>query len=136
MAFEQGLYQLLTEDPYVGAIVGKNVFCSQLPKGAAFPAIVFHTIATMPISDLDMTAGLEPRRVQVDCISAVDQFGARALARAVKNLLVDYQGTLPDGTVVSATILNDDPDLPYEVGALGYAFGVGVDIEMWVSETA
>lgn len=137
MAFEQGLYQFFTDDSSpVGAVVGDSVWFSQLPKGAAFPALLIHTVANPALVDLDSTASLQQRRIQIDCISAVDQLGARSLARAVMNMLTDYAGTLDDGTVVSAAILNDNIDLPYEVGAHGYAFRVALDFTLMLVEAS
>jgi hypothetical protein len=137
MPFEQGLYQLLTDpSSAVGALVGTSVWFSQLPKGASFPALVIHTVANPPIVDLDSTASLQQRRIQVDCISSIDQLDARSLARAVMAALRDFSGTLDDGTVVSTAILNNDIDLPYEVGAHGYAFRVALDFTLMFVEAS
>lgn len=135
MAFEQGLYQFFTADvTAIANLVGESVWFSQIPKGATFPALVIHTVANPPIVDLDSTASLQERRIQIDCISSVDQMGARALARAVMAALTDFAGTLDDGTQVSTTVRNNDVDLPYEVGAHGYAFRVALDFTILLVE--
>lgn len=132
--FESGLYQLIQNDPTLEPLVGQSVWFSQLPKGATFPAIVIHTISDVPDITLMETINLRPRRMQIDCISSVDQLDARTFSKAVKKVLQDFAGTLSDGTGVQTTILNNDMDIPYEVGARGYAYRVVLDLTFWVVE--
>lgn len=133
--FDKGLYPLLVASSSLASVgVGTNIYFSQLPKGAGFPALILHKVSTVPIITLGGTADLVAQRWQVDCISSVDQMNARAVAQAVKKLLTDFAGTLTDGTIVQTTTLENEIDMAFEVGALGYAFRVAVDFIFEVKE--
>jgi hypothetical protein len=134
--FESGLYELLTTSPGVSGLVGTSIHFTVIPKGSSYPAIVIHTLNTNFEVDLISTAGLEERRLQINYISSKDQFDAREGERAVEAVLKDYTGTLPDGTFVSASIINNVFDLPYEVGGTGFAKGSALDISFWVTESS
>jgi hypothetical protein len=134
--FEKGLYALLVNDANVGPAMGQQVYFSQLPKQAQFPAVVFHTIGNPADVTLDGTSNLQFRRLQADIVSGVDQLDARRLAKLVMGLLVDYSGTLADGTVIQSVVKNGDHDLPYDVGAKGYAFRVVLDLTFQIVEAA
>ena len=132
--FEKGLYELIQNDQTVEPLVGQSIWFTQLPKGATFPAIVVHTISDVNIITIDSSVNLKPRRMQFDCISSVSQLNARSFSNAVKNLLQDFSGKLVDGTMVQTCILNNDFDMPYEVGAFGYAYRVVLDMTFWLVE--
>ena len=132
--FEKGLYALLANDATLSPVVGESIYFAQLPKGSPFPALVLATISNVPIVTLSDTADLQTRRVQIDCISSIDQIDARTLSNLVSELLEDYTGVLPDGTMVSTVIQENDLDMPFEVGALGYAYRVALDFTFWITE--
>jgi Protein of unknown function (DUF3168) len=134
MSWEKGLFEFLHTNVDIYGIVGNDIYFSTIPKGASFPAIVIDTVTTQRETMLEATAPQQDRRVRFRCVSAVDQYGARALAKALVGVLVDYTGTLPDGTVVNAAIFNLDADLPYEIGAKGFAFAVLLDLSFFITE--
>jgi len=132
---EIGLYEYLQGVTAVTNLVGTDVYFVRVPKGGSFPALVIHTIDSPPLAyTSDGTSNLEDRRIQIDCISSVDQLDARSIAKVVKAALLDYTGTLPDGTVVHCTEYNGSSDLPYELGAKSYAFGTMLDFSLVIDE--
>lgn len=134
MAFEQGLYQLITQDSgCIAAGIAGNVRWSYLPNGAQSPAVVIHTISTVPVITLESTLPLNEKRVQFD-VYASSYYGTKAGVRALKALLQDFSGTLPDGTVVQSVLVGNDYDAPFEIGAGGFLDRACFDCTFWFDE--
>jgi hypothetical protein len=114
MSFESGLYTLLTSDATIGPIVGTRVYPILMGEGSALPAIVYTLTSGDCLSTLDGPAGLFQGHLEISCHAggpaAQGFIDACALAKAVKELLDCYQGTLTDGTVVQGMFCIDVRD--------------------------
>lgn len=132
MAIENGLYGLLTSTDTVTANLGDrtSVFFNFVPRGAKIPCVVIHAVTSVPIVTLDATADLAPKRFQFDCYAA-DYFKSHQLSKSVFDLLKDFSGVLGDGTVVQACVVNNDFDMPFELGAKDITFRAILDITIW-----
>ena len=118
---EKGLYELLTQDTGVSALVGSKVFHILAPKGTAIPFVVISRVATEDCYDMAGTAGLRSALFQFDCYGS-DFYTSRSISLAVRQLLENYRGTLGDGSKVSAVITEKDWDMPYEEGGKGFVY--------------
>lgn len=131
---ETGLYQLLIGDATVNGLVNGAVYFTVLPEGSPFPAVVMLTASSSPLVALDGTANLQERRFQFDCYAKDDFLGARALSNAVKGLLEDYAGTLPNGDIVEACVLNLEIDAAFDTGGSSYTSRAILDISILFKE--
>jgi hypothetical protein len=108
---EKGLRDLLCADATVGPMVGnQRVRPMMLPEGSDLPAIVYLLIATSPLTSMDGVNALQMKRIQLDCYGK-NGAAAKALAKAVHNLLDGYRGFLSEGTEVQSCLPNQDIDL-------------------------
>ena len=136
MSFDKGLIELLKGEPTVQAVATSGPYWSIIPKPVAvrMPCVVIHQITGVATVTLDSTVPLTERRLQFNC-EAADPFAAHALAEAIKEFRKDYKGTLPDGTVVQACVLNATPfDMPYEIGGNNIVFRTVMDLTMWTED--
>ena len=123
-----GLYAKLINEPTVAALLSTPpsaaVHYSLAPKDGAGqrPYVVIHVLNAPPAeATLDGSSDLVEGELQFDCY-ADDQISARKLSRAVRDVLKNYQDSLPDNTVISSCEVTMDLDDPYEVGGGGYLF--------------
>jgi hypothetical protein len=116
----------------VSTLLGSStaVYFNFVPRQATVPLVVIHRVSSVPIVTLDATAELLPTRFQFDSYAA-DSLKSRQLAAAVYNLLKDYAGVLPDGTVVQGCVANNGFDMPFEQGAKDVIFRAVLDITIW-----
>ena len=140
MIEEDGLYQFLSSDATVNAMVAGRIYGVMLPAlDYKLPAIVHLMVASEAIESLDGDSPTETRRFQFDCYGRTRK-ESRVLSHAVRSLLVpksDGSGTtttvtydLPDGTHIQAARLHIDQDLPFETGEGGFLFRALLDIEL------
>lgn len=96
----EGLYNLITKDPTVGALLAKNaVYPALMPEAAPLPAIVYQEVHGDGTMSQDGPDPLQYSRMQFDCYGA--KYGdAKQLARALRQLLEGTTGLLSDGTVL------------------------------------
>ncbi len=134
-----GLRAAMLQTSAVTAIIGTpqsrpdgkaGVWCVQMPEEADLPGIVLSTISGEGNPSLDGADPLHYARVQISCF-AMTFAQAKALARAVRNALEGWAGTLPDGTQVGDAILVSEPD-GFEEGP--FSFHCPVDFEFQYSE--
>lgn len=118
-------------NPVPGASPGSGVYWALMPEKAPLPAIVLTQIAGAGLPTLNGPDPLHTARIQASCY-ATTYAQAKNLARAVRNLLEVYTGTLPDGTSVGNVILNLEADSFEEAPFL---FHCPVDLEFWYSES-
>jgi hypothetical protein len=69
--------------------------------------------------------------VQVDAYAS-NYYDARATSRAVRLLLENYSGTLPDAdaTSVIACVVEKDWDMPYEEGQKGFVYRALLEVRI------
>lgn len=134
-----GLRSLLMQATAVTTIIGtpatrtdrrSGVSWVQMVEGADLPALVLSTISGEGTPSLDGADPLHTARIQISCYAGT-YAGAKALARAVRNLLEGFAGSLPEGTNVGNVILNAEMDA-FEDGP--FSFHCPLDFEFWYSE--
>lgn len=128
MAIYQGLFQQLVASASVQAAFGtsissKNaVFFGAASKDPPARFIVINRVDAPPAGQtMDGASDLIDAELQFDAY-AENQIAAHTLARAVRDLLKGYNGSLPEGTTIVFTEITADRDAGYEVGAEGYVF--------------
>lgn len=141
---QNGLFEILATTPSVNKLVapspnaasGTGVYFSLAAKGALRPFIVMTIVASAPADKtLDGSTQLIRCRLQFDAY-ADDQLTARAVIKAVRELLQDFNGPLPDGTILTMIDVNDDWDGPYEVGGKGYIYRSILDLNGFYQESS
>ena len=141
MAIFNGLFQQLAAAPTVQTALGAAAAKTAIFFGAASkepPArfIVINRIDAPPAGQtLDGPSDLIDAELQFDAY-AENQLAAHALARAVRDLLKGYGGSLPDGTTIQFTEITGDRDAGYEVGAEGYVFRALLRMRAMYTEAA
>lgn len=129
MSVDTGLLQLVKQDSAVNALVSGHVFQILAPKGnqgpAALPYIIQTCIATHDDYSMSGVVGLREGLFQYDCYDTTHN-EARAIAKALRDLLKNYKGTLPDSdsTQVTAVFVDKDWDMPFEEGGKSFVHRV------------
>ncbi len=80
------LYEELTRNAGVAALVGTRIYPRMIPQDAALPAIAYMLISNSPDYTQSGHSGLWPSRYQIICTAATHD-GAHALAEAVRQAL-------------------------------------------------
>jgi len=134
-----GLRALLMQTPAVTAIIGtlasrtdkkSGIFWVQIPEEAILPAIALSQIAGAGIPTMDGPDPLHSARIQVSCYGMT--YGdAKQLARAVRDTLEGFAGTLTGGTMVGQTILASEMDAFEDAP---FSFHCPIDFEFWYSD--
>lgn len=121
--FVKGLYMLLAADPGVSAIVGNRIYYILQPKGTIVPSLVLSCVSTSDLYSYTGITGLREGAWQIDCYAS-DYYSASGLQLAVKSVLENYVGDLPDtdATPVAATFIDKCWDMPYEEGGKGFIY--------------
>ncbi len=132
-SIESGLYSLLVNSASVNSLVNGSVWFGLMQEQATLPSIVISAIAGGPIVTLESTLATADRRFQFDCY-ANDYLTGRKVAKAVRQLLQDFSGTLYDGTLVKACVVNLDMDMPYETGGTGLVYRAVLDLSIFYDE--
>ena len=137
---ETGLFQLLTQSPTLQTAVGVDangvtrVYNILAPQGAIVPFLVLSRISTGDHYSMAGTTGIRDGLFQITCY-ATSYKSSRNISKDVRQILQNYTGTLPDGTVVIATFVEKDFDLPYEVGAKNWVYPSVLHIRFWYQST-
>lgn len=121
--FVKGLYMLLSNDPGISSFVNGRVYWILQPKGTSVPSVVLTVVSNKDLYAMSGNAGLQEALVQIDCYGAA-YYDAAGTALAVRGLLEDYVGNLPDtdATAVIATFIEKTWDMPYEEGGKGFIY--------------
>jgi hypothetical protein len=137
-----GLFEILTTTPGVASILapspnspaGTGVYFSLAAKGTLRPYLVITVVSSAPADKtFEGSTALVAARFQFDSY-ADDQLTARALIKAVRELLEDFAGPLPEGTMLTMINVNDDLDGPYEQGGKGYLYRCILDMSGFYQE--
>jgi hypothetical protein len=134
--FEKGLYELITQNAGVSALVSNRIYFILQPKGTSVPSIVLSIIATGDTYSFKGASGLRAALIQVDAYAS-NYYDARATSRAVRLLLENYAGNLPDAdaTSVLGCVVEKDWDMPYEEGQKGFVYRALLEVRMFYSDT-
>lgn len=111
---DEALWTLLTGSSAVTALCGGRIFWGIAPQGTALPALVLNLVSAADTPHLGGTDGLWRYRVQIDCF-AVDRPAARALSRAVLELLNGYAA--PGGAGLSGVFIDGTREATEEAGS-------------------
>src|ERR1017187_5743761 len=133
---EKGLFMFLAADPGVSAIVGSRIYFILQPKGTSVPSIVLSITLANGFYTLKGATGLRGALIQVDSY-ATDYYSARATSKAVRLLLENYQGNMPDNdaTAVSGCVIKKDWDMPFEAGQKGFINRALLECQLFYYDT-
>jgi hypothetical protein len=131
--FEQGLYQLLTQDqgdPLTGrtsvaSLIGDRAFWLLAPKETRTPFVVMQLVVTQDTYSAQGANKLRIKHVQFDSYGTTSTdplTGVVVVSDAIRKLLQSFSGQLPDGTPINGCIVTRDMDMGYEPGTSGYEF--------------
>jgi hypothetical protein len=124
-SLEQDLYSFLSQNADVlSALGGKNtLWKSMIPKGkeTELPAVVMQTVYTDNPYTADGALNARKKRIQFDSYASDDATTAASVSDTIKNLLQNLTGSLGN-TVVQASFVTTEMDMPDEPGAGGYVF--------------
>jgi hypothetical protein len=136
--FEAGLNTLLRADPGIMAQLGgspfarvdsrSGIFPEQLPEGASLPALVYGVVGEQRVHSTQGTNRLAMKRVQIDCYGR-HYADAKQLQAAVKECLLDFRGTLSEGTIVNGILQVGEMDT-FEYAP--FLFCAVLDFNCWV----
>jgi hypothetical protein len=96
----------------VVAIVGPRVYDTVLPRGYTLPAVAVHRYGSTQEYEFAGKVGPLDDQVQIDVYGTTSDV-TNAASDAIRALLIDYVGTLPDGTEVQAAYLERAMDMPF-----------------------
>ena len=94
-------------------LTGTRVYKNQLPRGYALPSICVHGYGDSEDYDLLGPIGVQERQIKIDIYEDPAAEDTGDVYEAVRALLINYTGTLPDGTKVSLTKLERGMDMPF-----------------------
>jgi hypothetical protein len=133
MTIEQAIFEALTEDSGVAAIVSRRVYPSLMPQNPTLPAIVYTLISGQQEESHDGPSGLARPRYQFDCY-AETATGAFALSEALRLALHGFSGTLGgSGGVTCGGILFAGKRVLYESETRIHR--VSIDYLIWHEES-
>lgn len=128
---EIGLYGLLVADPAVSALVADRIYPVHMKEKSAQPSVVYQGVSINNVTSLDGQNALTKKRIQYDCYDD-DYITVKALEKAICNALINYRGTLSEGTEVQDITLALSVDL-FEQDP--FLFRVTLDFEVWFIAT-
>lgn len=115
LELEEGLRARLLADGVVSGLVGTRIYPGSAEPGATLPFLVFARISGPREQGFDGPLGLAEPRVQFDSYAETWR-GARALARALRQSLDGFRGTVSAGSpiasvTVTASRIENERDL-------------------------
>lgn len=90
---EHFIYQLLTNDAGVSALVGTKVYPTLLPQNPVFPCVGYAVEPTAENITFDGQGTNQAANIEIDCWAALHA-DALALGEAVNAAIKNYSGTL------------------------------------------
>jgi len=120
---EQGLFELITQDVGVSALVGAKAYWILAPKGATLPYLILSRVNTADSYDFNGAKQFREGLFQISCF-ATDYYSSKSLGKTVRSVLQSFIGNLPDSdsTGVAAVIIAKDWDMQYEEGGRGFVY--------------
>ncbi|MFA5162092.1 MAG: DUF3168 domain-containing protein [Elusimicrobiales bacterium] len=125
MTAEQALFELLSHDAAVSAIVGDRVYPVRLPDEVMLPAMVYMKVSCIRYASHGGPSKLASSRFQLDCYS-VDYLEAKRLALAAVSALHGKKG----GDIQAAFNENETDGFSADDGV----FRVTADVLIWHKE--
>ncbi len=105
MLVEEAIFQLLTQDMDVAALIGTRIYAGLLPETVVYPAVAFRLIQHADVERLEAPGvnGLERSRIRFfSTARRVDETRAYAIAkgldRAIRKALLGVDQTITDTT--------------------------------------
>lgn len=120
-SFGEALYNILSTDADVSAIVGDRIMPLVVTQGTALPAIRYQLINTEPVDTKDGVADCDFLNVQVDCFTnerKADSGGytqAADLAKKVRTALDRKSGTFSGFAIDQITFENENDNFDEEM---------------------
>ena len=103
---ELAVFDILTNDGTVAALVSTRVYPNVAPQDAALPLLVYQRLSANREYAHDGEAGYARARIQVTCMD--DDFsGVKALVAAVRGALSGYRATVVGQKVFSSFLVNE-----------------------------
>jgi Protein of unknown function (DUF3168) len=130
--FEAGLYRLMKNDAGISALVGGRIWGGRAPKtvtDSSYPLIVWTIVSTVDLYSIQGASGYRTKRVQIDSYART-YIDSVKVSDAVRALLQNFRGTLPDGTFVESSVLITDQDFTFEPGISGQLFRHLIEVEI------
>lgn len=106
---EYGLVQRLEDDATVGGIAGDRIYPLKLPQNVTLPAITYSRVSGERGKQLAGLTGYARPTFQFD-LWAQSYNSCKLLAKAVRESLDGFQGTMDSETVYRVQILNEIDD--------------------------
>lgn len=118
MLLEEALYDWLSADTGISALVGNRIFPNKIPQGETYPQITFFRVSSPRVRNFGEPDGLANPRIQVDCWG-LTLASAVAVGEAVRNSdggvalnhkLDGFRGTMGDspGVTIQSAQLEDE----------------------------
>lgn len=101
----QAIYNILTNDAPVFAVVGTKIFPNMATQRTDFPYIVYSVVSKVPTDSKDSGLGFDRYRIQVDCVDE-SYTDVETLASLVRTALDRKTGSY--GSMVILQIVYDD----------------------------
>ena len=112
-----GIAKLLSGDARFTAVAPGGIFPLLLPDTAKLTAATYQVISSVNQYTLDGSLHQVTARIQLDAW-AKDYSPCAAVREAIRSVLDEFRGSLPDGTLVLNTWLADERDVYEEQGFL------------------
>jgi len=125
----EALRAFLLTDAGVAALVGERVFVTVAPQDAALPLVVLRRVSTPRAYAHTGASRLAWPRVQVTA-RAARQAEAAAVAKAVRQAVSGYRGTMGDVPVQAVFVDNENDGFLFETGK----FERVLDVILWHAE--
>lgn len=141
MTIRQAIYEHITEDADVSALIGTRCYPGVAPESAALPYVVYQTISTARPRHLGGTSGIAERRIQLD-VYAATLTSAESVSEELRELFSAFRGAMGSSAQVNirSCFVDDEDDLyeePVDSGGIeSGVFRVRLDIVLGHLEDA
>lgn len=112
---ESALWQFLVSNPGVYALVGNRIGPMKLPRNPKFPEVTYQVISSSRPYVHEGAAGLTTKVVQYD-VWAKSYQECKSVAKALREALEGYRGTMDGVTVYAVFLLSQLDDYDQETG--------------------
>lgn len=103
---EEALVARLLSDAPLAALIGTRIYPDEMPQGSVLPTVCYLDVSDVKMHTLLGQAVVE-RPVRQFTVYAATKASAKAVAKAIKASLSDYQGTLSGLEIQKIEQLNE-----------------------------